>query len=124
MLHCKNKPIVRRIPLPCRAQELSLTDDIREWAILSARMAMREGVLHEKYWPMEPHLAAFARARECHVRVWNEGQSVGHEWLHYGDVGQCVSIRYNGTDHYDALVRHVEQSHWSDVAEAHVPGHN
>eukprot|EP00971_Amphidinium_carterae_P062257 1232470-Amphidinium_carterae.2 len=75
-----------------RARELSLTDDIREWAILSARMAMREGVLHEKYWPTEPHLAAFARARECHVRVWNEGQSVGHEWLHYGDVGQCVSI--------------------------------
>eukprot|EP00971_Amphidinium_carterae_P335001 6470630-Amphidinium_carterae.1 len=92
-----------------RVGTLAMTEQMKLNATTAARMAMRNGVLHEDYWPTEPHLAAFAQARSCVVRVWSAGQKPGHEWLLYGDEGQCITLSYNGVDHYDALVASTDE---------------
>eukprot|EP00971_Amphidinium_carterae_P117779 2332947-Amphidinium_carterae.2 len=70
-----------------------------------AERALRHGALPSAYWPTEPHLHAYAQAKGMYLRVWNAAADEGKQWHSYGDEGKCVSLIYNGVNHYDALVR-------------------
>eukprot|EP00971_Amphidinium_carterae_P192870 3827326-Amphidinium_carterae.1 len=97
-----------------------LTTEIAHHAIVCARRALRHGALPPSFWPTEPHLHAYAQAKGMYLRVWNEKADKGKQWHAYGDEGMCVSIIYNGVDHYDALVREKKQSN-SEAAETNAP---
>eukprot|EP00971_Amphidinium_carterae_P349077 6490836-Amphidinium_carterae.1 len=92
-----------------------MSTEIANHAIVCARMALRHGRLAPTFWPTEPHLHAYAQAKGVYLRVWNEKADRGKQWHAYGDEGTCISITYNGVDHYDALIRESKRA--ADRAE-------
>eukprot|EP00971_Amphidinium_carterae_P282619 5610666-Amphidinium_carterae.4 len=86
-----------------------MTPEISEHAIVCARRVLRHGTLPIPFWPTEPHLHAYAQAKGVYLRVWNDAAGTGKQWHTYGEEGSCVSLLYNGVDHYDALVREGPQ---------------
>eukprot|EP00971_Amphidinium_carterae_P129927 2573829-Amphidinium_carterae.2 len=99
----------------------SMTSEITEHAIVCARRALRHGALKCSFWPTEPHLHAYAQAKGVYLRVWNEKADKGKQWHAYGEEGSCVSLIYNGVDHYDALIRDGQRRS-GDAVAAVTPG--
>eukprot|EP00971_Amphidinium_carterae_P186531 3702970-Amphidinium_carterae.2 len=82
--------------------DATVPNDICEHAVVCARRALRHGELPRPFWPTEPHLH---KPKESTCASGMKPLALAKQWHAYGDEGACLSIRYNGVDHYDALLR-------------------